>query len=74
MISDDVVILTKSELEDFKNKWFQKGVDRGRFEEACGRLSLRPYAEWLLNAFRHKSADLPAHMASDLEEALSNHK
>lgn len=33
MISDDVVIITKAELEKIKADSFRRGVERGRFEE-----------------------------------------
>lgn len=33
MISGDVVIMTRAELKEHENTWFQKGVVRGRFEE-----------------------------------------
>jgi hypothetical protein len=32
MISKDVVILTIAEFEEAKNKAFQRGVERGKFE------------------------------------------
>lgn len=32
-ISPDVVIMTRAELDALENKWFQKGVERGRFEQ-----------------------------------------
>lgn len=37
MISDDVVILTRAELEDRETRAFRRGVARGRFEESCDR-------------------------------------
>jgi hypothetical protein len=37
MISDDVVIMTKKELDARDNAWFQRGVARGRFEESMDR-------------------------------------
>ena len=37
MISKDVVILTKAELDEIKRKEFLRGVARGRFEECCDR-------------------------------------
>lgn len=39
MISSDVVIITKTELEEIKNKAFLRGVERGRFEEISDRNS-----------------------------------
>ena len=36
-ISANVIIMTKDELEALKHKWFQKGVERGRFEERYER-------------------------------------
>ena len=39
MISKDVVIITTKELEEVKNAAFQKGVERGRFEERSDRNS-----------------------------------
>jgi hypothetical protein len=32
-ISSSVVIMTQDELLAYRNEWFQKGVERGRFEE-----------------------------------------
>lgn len=32
-ISSNVVIMTQDELIAYRNEWFQKGVERGRFEE-----------------------------------------
>lgn len=32
-ISPNVVIMTEHELFDYRDKWFQKGVERGRFEQ-----------------------------------------
>lgn len=32
-VSPDVVIMTRAELDALENKWFQKGVERGRFEQ-----------------------------------------
>ena len=36
-ISPDVVIMTTRELDDFKTKWFNEGIKRGRFEESSSR-------------------------------------
>jgi hypothetical protein len=44
LISDDIVILTRADLDKRMNEAFQRGVRRGRFEESCdrGRNSARP--------------------------------
>lgn len=34
-VSPNVVIMTKAELLDYRDEWFDKGVQRGRFEERC---------------------------------------
>ena len=36
-ISPDVVIMTVKELDDFKNRIFNEGIKRGRFEESFSR-------------------------------------
>ena len=36
-ISPDVVIMTAKELDDFKNRIFNEGIKRGRFEESFSR-------------------------------------
>lgn len=37
MVSSDVVILTKAELQTIKDREYLRGVARGRFEESCDR-------------------------------------
>ena len=47
-ISPNVVIMTKDELEKIKHEWFQKGVERGAFEERiCNPERNRGVAEGL---------------------------
>lgn len=36
-ISPNVIIMTQTELLDYRDEWFNKGVKRGRFEERCDR-------------------------------------
>jgi len=37
MISKDVVILTKDQLDEYERRAFMRGVERGRFEESSDR-------------------------------------
>lgn len=44
-ISPNVVIMTKAELLDYRDEWFDKGVQRGRFEERCDQSQAKADAE-----------------------------
>jgi hypothetical protein len=44
-LSPDIVIMTRAELEYIKNEAFQKGVRRGRFEEAVDKSYIHQAAQ-----------------------------